>query len=104
MACKCLLPQSPLKFSLLCAIHLQNLRRTAAEYASAVFIIAPKYPEDPMLADQYLSMAALSLGQYLQEAHTRMQERLSHAPNRWMHFLRHGAVRDLCMCCCWQCL
>lgn len=71
---------------------LQDWRRTGAEYSSAVFIIAPKYPEDPTTADRYLAMCALSLGQYLQEAHVKMEERLSHTPNRVMHWFKHGTV------------
>jgi hypothetical protein len=72
---------------------LQDFRRAGAEYASAIFIIAPKYPEDPTTADRYLSMCALSLGQYLQEVHVSMEERLSHTPKRVMHWIKHGTVR-----------
>jgi hypothetical protein len=71
----------------------QDFRRAGAEYASAIFIIAPKYPEDPTTADRYLSMCALSLGQYLQEVHVSMEERLSHTPKRVMHWIKHGTVR-----------
>lgn len=83
----------PMFKSCMCHVLLvQDLGRTAAEYACAVFIIAPKYPEDPTLADRYLSMVALSLGQYLQEAHTTLQEKLSHTPNRLVYWITKGKV------------
>jgi hypothetical protein len=72
---------------------VQDLHRAAAEYAMAYFVIAPKYPEDPTVADRYLSMCVLSLGQFLQEAHVALQQRLSYAPNRAMHWIKHGTVR-----------
>jgi hypothetical protein len=71
---------------------VQDFRRAGAEYASAIFIIAPKYPEDPTTADRYLTMCALSLGQYLQEVHVSLEERLSHTPNSVMHWIKHGTV------------
>jgi hypothetical protein len=77
------------------AFALQDWQRTAVEYASAVFIIAPKYPEDPTLADRYLSMCALSLGQYLQDVHVSLKGRLSYTPNRIMYWMKHGVVRPL---------
>jgi len=85
------------KSCIMCVV-LQDLGRTAAEYATAVFIIAPKYPEDPTLADRYLSMVALSLGQYLQEAHTTLREKLSHTPNRLMYWITKGKVSVSCSC------
>jgi hypothetical protein len=73
----------------------QDLYRAAPEYASAYFVIAPKYPEDATLADRYLSMCVLSLGQYLQEAHLLLQDRLKSLPERITHWIQHGTVSFL---------
>jgi hypothetical protein len=78
-----------------CVAHspAQDLWRAASENASAYFIIAPKYPEDATLADRYLSMCVLSLGQYLQEVHAMLQTRLQSLPERITHWFQHGTVR-----------
>jgi hypothetical protein len=44
----------------------QDLHRAGVEYAHAVFIVAPKHAEEPVLADRHAVMMVLALGQYLQ--------------------------------------
>jgi hypothetical protein len=58
-----------------------------------VFIVCPKFPEDPLEADRHTIMISLALGQYLQEAHVQLREGLVHAPYRAMHWINHATVR-----------
>jgi hypothetical protein len=44
----------------------QDLHRASIEYSHAVFIVAPKHAEEPLLADRHAVMMTLALGQYLQ--------------------------------------
>jgi hypothetical protein len=45
---------------------LQDLRRAGLQYASAVFVIAPKHDNEPTLADRQTLMMVLTVGQFLQ--------------------------------------
>jgi hypothetical protein len=47
-------------------VLLQDLHRASIEYSHAVFIVAPKHAEEPLLADRHAVMMTLALGQYLQ--------------------------------------
>eukprot|EP00878_Enallax_costatus_P004556 GHUV01004797.1.p1 GENE.GHUV01004797.1~~GHUV01004797.1.p1 ORF type:complete len:827 (+),score=239.90 GHUV01004797.1:555-3035(+) len=70
----------------------EDLNRAACEYASAIFLIAPKHAEEPLLADRHTIMTTLSLGQYLQEAHVRLRHELEPLPRRMCHWFTHGHV------------
>lgn len=73
-------------------VHVQDLSRAAAEYASVVLYVVPKYADEPAAADRYLVSAVLFLGQYLQQAHLLLRASLTHAPNKVMHWIKHNTV------------
>eukprot|EP00775_Hariotina_reticulata_P006540 gene6540-6766_t len=72
--------------------RMEDLRRAAVDYASAVFLIAPKHDDEPALADRHTLMMVLTVGQFLQESHASLAETLTYAPNRLLHWLQHRTM------------
>lgn len=75
-----------------CLACPQDLDRAAVVYANAVIILAPKFSDQPVVADRCTAMMTLVLGQHLADTHALMQQQVVHAPHRLWRWLRHGKV------------